>query len=93
MVELIAAWEPQSPDDEQHYIQWAQNISQALAPYAFKYISLLDEQEQERVPPAFGPNYERLLDLKRRYDPMIYFARRLDISRRREHWSTPYSKR
>jgi len=36
MVELIAAWEPQSPDDEQHYIQWAQNISQALAPYAFK---------------------------------------------------------
>jgi len=27
MVELIAAWEPQSPDDEQHYIQWAQNIS------------------------------------------------------------------
>jgi len=29
MVELIAAWEPQ--DDEQH-LQWAQNISQALAP-------------------------------------------------------------
>jgi len=32
MVELIAAWEPQSPDDEQHYIQWAQNISQHLHP-------------------------------------------------------------
>jgi len=79
MVELIAG-EPQSPDDEQHYIQWAQNISQALAPYAFGGTSVwMDEQEQERVPPAFGPNYERLLDLKRRYDP-IYFARRLDIS-------------
>ncbi len=71
MVELIAAWEPQSTDEEQRHIQWAQNISQALAPYAFKggYINLLDEQEQERVPLAFGSNYERLLDLKRTYDP------------------------
>ncbi|MBW4689146.1 MAG: FAD-binding protein [Komarekiella atlantica HA4396-MV6] len=71
MVELIAAWEPQSKDEDRRHIQWAQNISQALAPFAFKggYISLLDEQEQERVPLAFGSNYERLLDLKRRYDP------------------------
>jgi FAD/FMN-containing dehydrogenase len=69
MVELIAAWEPQ--DDEQRHIQWAQNISQALAPYALKggYISLLDQEEQERVRLAFGSNYERLLDLKRKYDP------------------------
>jgi mannose-6-phosphate isomerase-like protein (cupin superfamily) len=73
MVEMIAGWEAQSPDEEQRHIQWAQNISQALAPYAFKggYINLLDEKEQERVPLAFGPNYERLLDLKRTYDPDI----------------------
>jgi FAD/FMN-containing dehydrogenase len=72
MVELIAAWEPQSLDnDEQRHIQWAQNLSQELAPYAFKggYVNLLDEQEQERVPLAFGSNYQRLLDLKRKYDP------------------------
>jgi FAD/FMN-containing dehydrogenase len=71
MVELIAGWEPQFPDEEQKHIQWAQNISQALAPYAFKggYINLLDEEEQERVPLAFGSNYQRLLDLKRTYDP------------------------
>lgn len=69
MVELIAAWEPQ--DDEQRYIQWAQNLSRSLAPYAFKggYINLLSEQEQERVRLAFGSNYERLLDLKQKYDP------------------------
>jgi FAD/FMN-containing dehydrogenase len=69
MVELIAAWEPQ--DEEQRHIQWAQNISQALAPYALKggYISLMDQEEQERVRLAFGSNYERLLDLKQKYDP------------------------
>ncbi len=70
-VQAIAAWEPKSPDEEQRHIQWSQNISQALAPYAFKggYVNSLDKKEQERVPLAFGPNYERLLDLKRTYDP------------------------
>lgn len=69
VVELIAAWEPQSPDEEQRHLQWSRNISQALAPYAFKggYINVMDEQEQERVPLAL-PNYKRLLDLKRKYD-------------------------
>jgi FAD/FMN-containing dehydrogenase len=71
MVEMIAAWEPQSPAEDRRHIEWSQNISHALAPYALKggYINLLDEQEQERVPLAFGSNYERLLDLKRTYDP------------------------
>jgi hypothetical protein len=33
------------------------------------YINLLDEGQQERIPLTFGPNYVRLLDLKRTYDP------------------------
>ncbi|WP_442940112.1 BBE domain-containing protein [Nostoc sp.] len=50
-------------------------MSQALAPFAFKggYIGLLDEEEQERIPLAFGSNYERLLDLKQKYDPEDVF--------------------
>jgi len=69
LMELIAAWEPQ--DDEQRHIQWAQNVSQAGTLHLCLrggYISLLDEQ-QERVRLAFGSNYERLLDLKQKYDP------------------------
>ncbi len=71
MIQIIAGWEAQSPDEEQRHIQWAQNLSHGLAPHAIKggYINLLDEREQERVPLAFGPNYERLLALKRTYDP------------------------
>jgi FAD/FMN-containing dehydrogenase len=72
LVNILTAWEPQSPDEAQRHIQWAQNLSQALAPYAaFKggYINLLDREEQERVRLTFGSNYERLLDLKRKYDP------------------------
>ncbi len=71
LVEIVAGWEPQSPAEDQRHVQWAQASSDALAPYALKggYINLLDEGEQERVPLTFGPNYVRLLDLKRTYDP------------------------
>ena len=75
MVEIVAGWEPQSPEEDQRHVQWAQASSDALAPYALKggYINLLDEGEQERVPLTFGPNYERLLELKRTYDPNDVF--------------------
>ena len=35
-VQAIAGWEPQSEDEDQRHVQWAQHISDALAPYAFK---------------------------------------------------------
>lgn len=52
MVEIVAGWEPQSPEADQRHVQWTQASSDALAPYALKggYINLLDEGEQERVP-------------------------------------------
>jgi len=40
------------------------------------YISLLDQEEQERVRLAFGSNYERLLDLSRNTIQMMCFDRR-----------------
>ncbi|GHO97835.1 6-hydroxy-D-nicotine oxidase [Reticulibacter mediterranei] len=75
MVEIVAGWEPQSPEADQRHRQWAQASSDALAPYALKggYINMLDEGEQERVPLTFGANYERLLALKRIYDPEDVF--------------------
>ncbi len=71
LIEFIASWEPLSLKEDQRHVQWAQEGSCALAPYALKegYISALDEGEQERVRLAFGLNYERLLGLKRMYDP------------------------
>jgi hypothetical protein len=71
MAEIIAAWEPRSPSEDERHMRWARQASSALAPHALAggYINMLDKSEQERVPLAFGPNYERLLDLKRTYDP------------------------
>lgn len=71
VVEIAAAWETPSPEEDQRHMQWAQAGAQRLAPYALKggYINLMGEEEQDRVPLAFGSNYERLLELKRTYDP------------------------
>jgi len=75
MVELIAAWDHR--DDEQRHLQWAQNISQALAPYALKggYISLLDQEEQERVRLALGRTMSACSILSRNTIQMMCFDR------------------
>ncbi len=71
LVDIMAAWEQQPGEEDRTHVEWTRKASHALAPYAFKgsYINSLDETEQERVPHAFGSNYERLADLKRTYDP------------------------
>jgi FAD/FMN-containing dehydrogenase len=71
MVEILAGWEPPSPEAEHLHMRWARDTSRALAPYALPggYINLLDVGEQERVPLTFGSNYEHLRELKRTYDP------------------------
>jgi len=75
MIEIIAAWEHQSAEDDQKHVRWAQKGSLDLAPYAFRegYINLMDVTESERVPLAFGPNYERMRNIKRIYDPEDVF--------------------
>jgi FAD/FMN-containing dehydrogenase len=71
MVEIVAGWDPTSPEADQRHVRWAQETSRALAPYALPggYINLLDVGEQDRIPLTFGPHYTRLRELKRAYDP------------------------
>ena len=38
------------------------------------YVNNLGEEEQERVKAAYGPNYDRLVDLKNKYDPTNLFS-------------------
>src|SRR5262249_44334264 len=69
MVEIIAAWESQSADDE--HVRWARDGSHRLAAYRLAgcYVNFLDVTEDQRIPAAFGTNYPRLLEIKHTYDP------------------------
>jgi FAD/FMN-containing dehydrogenase len=68
---LVIAGEWEDPATTEENIAWVRETFDALAPYTAPrvYVNYLAEDEGAKVSSAYGPNYERLLDLKRRYDP------------------------
>ena len=61
--------------DDQKGIGWAREFFKASAPYASAgaYVNFMTEEEGDRVAAAYGSNYERLVEIKRRYDPENVF--------------------
>ena len=61
----------QEPADDRRCIAWARDFFAASAPFASGgvYVNFLTSEESDRVRTAYGPNYERLAQIKRRYDP------------------------
>jgi FAD/FMN-containing dehydrogenase len=56
-------------------IGWARDLFKAAAPFATGavYVNFMTQDEGERVRAAYGSNYERLVQLKRKYDPTNLF--------------------
>jgi FAD/FMN-containing dehydrogenase len=65
---LISQWTDPSRTDMG--IAWARETFDALSPYMAdrSYTNYLPADDYDRVRQAYGPNYERLVELKRRYD-------------------------
>lgn len=66
-------WE--DPVDDQRCIRWARDFFDASAPFAGSgvYVNFLTADEGDRVGAAYGPNYDRLAKVKRKYDPQNLF--------------------
>jgi FAD/FMN-containing dehydrogenase len=74
-VNVNAVWTEEDPDAERH-IAWAREYFDALQPHAGGrvYVNFLGEEGGTRVRQAYGArNYERLVELKRAYDPTNLF--------------------
>jgi FAD/FMN-containing dehydrogenase len=58
-------------DQDTRCIAWARKLSQSTAPFAMGsvYINFMPEDEADRIEQAYGENYLRLAEIKRRYDP------------------------
>ncbi len=64
------------PATTEENIAWTRETHRALAPHLeeARWLNYLgDDQGLDAVRGAYGPNYERLLELKRRYDPENVF--------------------
>ena len=57
--------------DDQKCIGWARDFFKASAPYASAgaYVNFMTAEEGDRVITAYGANYDRLVRIKKRYDP------------------------
>jgi FAD/FMN-containing dehydrogenase len=70
---LISQWS--DPADTEAGVAWARQTFEALSPYMAdrSYTNYLTADDHDRVRQAFGPNYDRLVEEKRRYDPQNLF--------------------
>ncbi len=66
---VLCGWEDQDRDSEM--IEWTDEFATAMSEHAREsvYVNLLNETEADRVPAAYGSNYQRLRELKRSWDP------------------------
>jgi len=65
----------QEAKDDQKCIAWAREFFNASAPYASAgaYVNFMTAEESDRVASAYGSNYDRLVEIKKRYDPENIF--------------------
>ena len=63
------------PANKEKLISWAKTYSEAVHPYTAggAYINMIMDEGQERVKAAYRDNYQRLAEIKNRYDPTNFF--------------------
>ncbi len=73
-------WE--DPADDERCIHWARDFFNATAPFASGgvYVNFMTAEETDRVRSAYGPNYDRLVQVKRKYDPNNLFRMNQNIA-------------
>lgn len=73
IMNVHARWEESTDDDL--CISWARAFFSSATPHAMggAYVNFMTEEEDDRVPSAYGDNYSRLTEIKEKYDPNNIF--------------------
>jgi FAD/FMN-containing dehydrogenase len=79
---LIAQW--RDPAESERHVRWTRELWQALQPYGTGgvYVNNIGREEEDgadQVRAAYGPNYQRLAELKKEYDPENLFRHNQNI--------------
>ncbi|MEO8612670.1 MAG: FAD-binding oxidoreductase [Chloroflexota bacterium] len=72
--EVIVGVDP-DPANNEKTIAWAKEYWEALHPYSAggAYVNMMMDEGQDRVQAAYRDNYQRLVEVKRKYDPTNLF--------------------
>lgn len=73
VMNVHARW--REPGMDQRCVGWARQLFDAAKPHAVgtAYINFMPEDEGDRVEAAYGGNYQRLAEIKQKYDPQNLF--------------------
>jgi FAD/FMN-containing dehydrogenase len=78
---IVGAWEINDPDAERH-VAWVRETWGAMQPFASgAYVNFMSDEPADRLRSVYGAKkYERLVALKRRYDPENVFRHNQNIA-------------
>jgi len=78
---IVGAWDINDPDPERH-IAWVRQTWEAMQPFSIGgYVNFMSDEPANRLRAVYGPEkYERLVALKRRYDPENVFRHNQNIA-------------
>ena len=77
---ITAVWD--DPEDSEKNIRWTREFWEAMKPFTSDgvYVNYLDNEGEERVKAAYAaPTYERLVNLKNKYDPTNLFRHNQNV--------------
>jgi len=79
VVNVHARWE--EPSDDENCIKWARDFFHESAQYATGgvYVNFITEDETDRIKQAYGSSYEKLVEVKKKYDPDNLFRVNFNI--------------
>lgn len=71
-VGILAQWS--DPKDSAQHVAWARGLAGALQQFSTgSLLNFLGEEDQATITSAFGANYDRLREVKKKYDPENFF--------------------
>jgi hypothetical protein len=78
---IVGAWQIDDPDPERH-IAWVRQTWEAMQPFSTgAYVNFMSDEPADRLRAVYGlEKYERLVALKRRYDPENVFRHNQNIA-------------
>jgi len=76
----ISVWE--DPAEDEKHIGWNKKVGKDLEPFSAQsaYLNFIGDEGSDRVRKTFGAKYDRLVDLKRTYDPTNMFRYNQNIA-------------
>ena len=73
-INIVPAWE--DPGEAQRCIDWARGLATLLEPFGASdtYVNYLGDEGASAVRASYGPNYEKLARLKKKFDAENFFC-------------------